>query len=102
MQGKRTPTGITVRHSRGCGSRDGGRCSCSPAFQAQTWSARDRKVIRKTFRTISAAKAWRQDASVALRKRTMRAPTQVTVRMAWEAWLRGAEEGWVRTRSGDP
>jgi integrase len=22
--------------------------------------------------------------------------------MAWDAWLRGAEEGWVRTRSGDP
>jgi integrase len=102
MQGKRTPTGITVRHSRGCGSRAGGRCSCSPAFQAQTWSPRDQKVIRKTFRTISAAKAWRQDASVALRKRTMRAPTQTTVRMAWAAWLKGAQEGWVRTRSGDP
>jgi integrase len=65
------------------------------------WASKDHKVIRKTFRTLSAAKAWRQDASVALRKRTMRAPTQTTVRQAWEAWLRGAQEGWVRSRSGD-
>src|SRR5439155_6126138 len=76
--------------------------SCVPTYQAQVWSRRDRKTIRKTFRTLTAAKAWRQDASVALRKRTMRAPTQTTVRQAWEAWLRGANEGWVRTRSGDP
>ena len=50
---------------------------------------------------MSAAKAWRQDAGVALRKRTMQAPTQVTLRQAWEAWLLGARDGWVRTRSGD-
>ena len=102
MQGKRTPTGITVRHSRSCGSQAGKRCSCTPGYQAQAWSRRDKKVIRKTFRTLSAAKAWRQDASVALRRRTMQAPTQTTTRQAWEAWLRGAKEGWVRTRSGDP
>ncbi len=101
MQGKRTPTGITVRHSRSCGSHAGKRCSCTPGYQAQAWSRRDKKVIRKTFRTLSAAKAWRQDAGVALRKRTMQAPTQTTIRQAWEAWLRGAKEGWVRTRSGD-
>jgi integrase len=101
MQAKRTPTGIAVRHSRSCGTHVGQRCSCTPAYQAQVWSTRDHKTIRKTFRTISAAKTWRQDANVALRKRTMRAPTQTTLRQAWEAWLTGAKEGWVRTRSGD-
>lgn len=100
-RGNSAATGITARHSRSCGTRGNDRCSCKPRYQAQVWSARDRKVIRKTFPTLSAAKAWRQDASVALRKRTMQAPSQTTVRQAWEAWHAGALEGWVRTRSGD-
>ena len=52
-------TGITARHARGCSHREG-RCTCRPRYQAQVWSNRDRKVIRKTFPTVSAAKAWRQ------------------------------------------
>jgi integrase len=108
MQEQRTPrtrtpsasTGITARHARSCTHHEG-RCTCKPRYQAQVWSVRDRRVIRKTFPTVSAAKAWRQDASVALRKRTMQAPSQTTVRQAWEAWHAGALEGWVRTRSGD-
>ena len=83
MQGERTPqgkrttaaTGITIRHQNTCGtSENDGRCSCKPRYQAQVWSVRDRKVIRKTFPTLTAAKTWRQDASVSLRKRTMQAP----------------------------
>lgn len=93
-------TGINTRHQRNCTHREG-RCSCKPRYQAQVWSNRDRKTIRKTFPTLSAAKAWRQDASVALRKRTLQAPTRTTVRQAWEAWHAGALEGFVRTRSGD-
>jgi integrase len=96
-----TPTGINARHQRSCTHRETGHCCCKPRYQAQVWSNRDRRVIRKTFPTVSAAKAWRQDASVALRKRTMQAPSQTTVRQAWEAWHAGALEGWVRTRSGD-
>ncbi len=73
-----TPIGIAARHSRSCSHRET-RCSCKPRYQAQVWSVRDKKVIRKTFPTLSAAKAWRQDASVALRRRTMQAPSQTTV-----------------------
>ena len=110
MQEERTPraraktasTGITVRHARSCGSRDGGRCSCKPTYQAKIWSARDRVPIRKTFPTVTAAKTWRQDASVALRRGTMRAPSKLTLREAWDIWLKGAKTGGVRTRSGDP
>ncbi len=82
MHEQRTPArkqtaalGIAIRHQIGCAWRDGD-CRCRPSFQAQVWSSRDRKVIRKTFRTLSAAKAWRQGASVAVRKRTLRAPSQ--------------------------
>jgi integrase len=31
----------------------------------------------------------------------MRAPTKTTVRQAWEVWLEGAREGWIRNRSGE-
>ena len=36
-----------------------------------------------------------------LRRGTMRAPTQTTLRQAWEVWQTGAKEGAIRTRSGD-
>jgi integrase len=95
--------GITIRHARSCPThRDRqARCNCKPTYQAHVWSARERKRIRKTFPTLSAAKTWRQDALPELRKGTMRAPTQTTLRQAWEAWIAGAKDGIVRTRSGD-
>jgi integrase len=92
--------GIDVRHARACPSRTEGRCSCTPTYQGHVWSAREKKRIRKTFPTLAAAKAWRQDAQVGLRKGTMRAPSSVTIRQAAEAWLAGARDGSVRNRSG--
>jgi hypothetical protein len=65
------------------------------------WSARDKKRIRKTFPTLAAAKEWRSDTVVALRRGTMRASTATSLREAWATWLAGALEGSVRNRSGD-
>ena len=101
MQGKRNPTGIRVRHSRTCGAPDK-RCNCRPSYEAFVFSQRDGQKIRKTFPTLAAARSWRADANVALRKGQMRAPSRVTLREAAEAWLQGAEDGSIRTRSGDP
>jgi len=36
-----------------------------------------------------------------VRKRTLKATSPTTVRQAWQAWLAGAREGSIRTRSGD-
>jgi len=93
--------GIEVRHLKACASRDGRRCNCRPTYQAHVWSTRDGRRIRKTFATLAEARAWRQEAQVALRRRTMKAPSQLTLREAAEAWLAGAEEGTIRNRSGD-
>jgi integrase len=93
--------GIEVRHSRGCAAHRDGECSCKPTYQAHVWSAREKKRIRKTFATLAAARAWRHDALVALRRGTMKAPTRQTVREAADAWLLGARDGSVRNRSGD-
>src|SRR5439155_20359721 len=93
--------GIVLRHSRTCASRETGRCSCVPGFQAQVWSARARKTIRKTFRSLADARAWRHESQVALRNGTLRSSSRVTLREAAEAWLAAAEAGVVRTRAGE-
>ena len=95
------PTGIRLRHSRSCPSWAGGACACGPSYEASAWSARDGKKVRKTFPTLAAARGWRADAQVGLRKGTLRAPTATTLRQAADAWLAGARDGSVRTRSGD-
>src|SRR5689334_16217190 len=94
------PTGIRVRHSRSC-SAPGARCSCAPTYEAWAYSRRDGKKIRKTFPTQAAAKAWRAEATTAVRKGAMRATPTITVREAATAWLAGARDGSIRNRSGD-
>jgi integrase len=95
------PTGIRLRHSRSCPSWVSEACTCRPSYEAAVWSARDGKKIRKTFPTLAAARGWRADAQVGLRKRTLRAPASTTLRQAADAWLAGARAGSIRTRSGD-
>src|SRR5215211_5074242 len=94
--------GIEVRHRKGCRAGDGKRCNCDPTYRASVWSDRDRKLIRKTFPRPAEAKNWRDDAKVALRHGTLRVATPQTVRQAADAWLDGARDGTIRTRSGDP
>jgi len=93
--------GIRTRHGRSCRSREGGRCNCSPSYEAWVYSKRDGKKIRKTFPDLASAKGWRSDAEGAVRRRTLRAPTKTTVAEAAEVWLQGARVGTVRNRSGD-
>jgi hypothetical protein len=73
--------GIVVRHARSCGSRVGGRYSCRPSYQAQVWSGRERKTIRKTFRELGEARAWRHESQVAIRNGLLRSPSQTTLVM---------------------
>jgi integrase len=96
------PEGIVPRHQQGCASRTGNQCDCKPTYQAQVWSPRDGKPIRKTFRTIADARSWRAEAKVALRGGTMRAPTRTTLGEAAEQWLAAAKAQVIRTRSGEP
>ncbi|MGH2964715.1 MAG: tyrosine-type recombinase/integrase [Solirubrobacterales bacterium] len=77
-------------------------CDCRPGYQAQVFSARDRKTIRRTFRTLTDARAWRAETHAALRTGTLRAPTRTTIHQAADEWLAAAKSGVVRTRSGSP
>jgi integrase len=93
--------GILLRHRKACARHSGGRCNCRPSYQASVWSPRDGRRIKKSFPTLAAAKAWRAEAQTAIRRGTMRAPSQLTLRDAAQAWLVGAREGSIRNRSGD-
>jgi integrase len=91
-------TGVRQRHGRGCARKRG--CKCK--YEAFVYSKRDGKKIRKTFASQAAAAAWRNDASTAVRKKLMRAPTTVMLEQAANEWLDGARKGLIRPRSGDP
>lgn len=93
-------TGIRKRHSTTCASRAGGRCRCEGRWEAWVWIARESKRVHKSFPTETEAKAWRADATSAVRTGTMAAPSKQTIREAAETWLEGAEAGTVRDRSG--
>jgi integrase len=101
-QQRRSPEGIVIRHSRGCASRSGaGGCDCRPGYQAQVFSPRDRRTIRKTFKTLAEARAWRAEAQLALRRGTLRAPTKTTLEEAAALWLKAAKAGVIRTSTGE-
>src|SRR5436190_2701502 len=93
--------GVVVRHSRRCARLAGDSCDCRPAYQAQVWSARDGRTIRKTFPTLGDARAWRAETKSALARGVVRAPTRTTLHQAADDWLAAARAGIVRTRSGE-
>lgn len=98
----RSIQGIQMRHARGCptsADRDA-RCRCKPRYRAEVYDQRERKKIRKTFPTMAAAKAWREDTSGGVRRHEISAAAPVTLRVAAQEWLDGAKAGTTRTRSG--
>jgi integrase len=101
-RGELMPEGITPRHQRSCASRDGGRCNCNLTFQAQVWSTRERRRISRSFPSEPAAKTWRQDAIVDLRRGAFPLGRAVTLAQVAREWIADAKAGLVVNRSGDP
>ncbi|PZS25822.1 MAG: hypothetical protein DLM61_19360, partial [Pseudonocardiales bacterium] len=95
-------TGIETRHARGCRARGGGRCSCTPTYQAHVFDKRSGRRIRRTFARQAEAKTWRQDALIALRSGTLRPPSPITVREAARTLNDGMGAGAILDRSGKP
>jgi hypothetical protein len=103
MERRLMAAGIETRHARSCRQRQGGRCNCEPTFQANVWDGREKRRIRRTFPSFTAAQGWRRDALIALRRDR---PVQgqgppVTLEAVAKVWLEGAESGLIRTRSGE-
>jgi integrase len=101
---RKAPTGIRVRHGRGCLAPVGGRCACSPSFEAWVFDKSSGTKIRKTFAAddggLRAAKAWRAEAVSAINRGRLRAPTRRTLAEEAAEWMEKAEAGAILTKGG--
>jgi integrase len=59
------------------------------------------KVLSETFPSLAAAKAWRHDALSKANRGELRPSSGLTLQVAADAWLKGAEGGTITNRSGD-
>jgi integrase len=94
--------GIRTRHSRTCNATEGGRCNCTPTYEAWVYSKRDGKKIRKSFPTYAAAKTWRRDAGKLVADKKLRAPASTTLKQEAENWLELVRNGAVHSRAKEP
>jgi len=104
-QSKRRHEGIEVRHQNSCRSHGGGRCSCKPgpSYRGYVYDRRTgTKRKSPAFPTLAAAKGWRADAQVAVKRGRLSAPSVRTVEEAAEEWLAKAEASTVRARGRRP
>src|SRR4051794_9206809 len=93
-------TGIRRLHSRGCRSKQGGRCNCGAGWEASVYLAREGRKIRKTFRAEAEARSWRADALAAANRGalpTARRDTR-TLAAALREFVEGMESGAIRPR----
>lgn len=100
-----TSTAIRPRHARSCpqNPRNGreGRCTCKPTYQTAVYDAGTGKRVWRSFATHSAARAWRDDAKVAVRKGELSGDRGPRLNDAADAWLVGIVAGTITNRSGD-
>jgi integrase len=89
--------GIYRVHSRSC---DRSPCRCKDRYQATVYIGRDKKLVRKHFDTLGAARTWREDAGVAVRAGKLRAPTKTRLEDAAEKLIAGMKDGSIYDRSG--
>lgn len=96
---KTKATGVYKIHARGCA---GGKCRCTPNFQAAVYSSRDEKLIRKHFPSQTEADRWRAEMRGAVHSGKVRAPSKITFAQAAAALLEGMKDGTIESRSGRP
>jgi len=92
--------GVVRRHARVCPTREGKRCRCKSGWEAWVYLSREKKKVRRTFKTKGEAKAWRTEALTAARKGELR-QTPSDKRTVYEAlvdFVAGMETGEVRPK----
>jgi integrase len=97
---KRKAGSIRARHTRTCTAPEDA-CSCRPSYEASVRDKRSGKKVRATFATEGEAEKWVRARLHEKDEGRLRTPSAVTLRAAAEAWLKGADAGQIRTRSGD-
>lgn len=93
--------GIAVRHEKGCRAYGGGRCNCSPSYQARAWSNAAGREVRKSFKSKAEAKAWRARAMAGHADKIAGATRSPVVDVLAEQVFDDAMAGKLLNRSGD-
>jgi integrase len=70
------------------------------SWEASAFDARSGKKLRRTFPTLAAARSWRADALVAVRKGSIKPAQRMTVQDASTALLDGMRDASIRTKGG--
>jgi len=96
----RAAEGVRVRHSLWCPARRDAACGCSPRWEAWVYSRKDRGKIRKTFPEHWEAKAWRHRQLELASVERLHAPSHHTLGETASLWVKMAQEGQLRNRSG--
>lgn len=99
---RRTP-GIEIRHLESCPAypkSSNARCACTPTYRAVVSTPSGK--LQRAFPTLAAAKQWREDARVDLRRGSLVTGSSKTVEAAGQDWLDGVRDGSVRNKSGRP
>lgn len=89
-------------HGASCAWHDGEACECKPTYEAGVYLKREKKLARKRFDTLRAARQWREDAAGAVRAGKLRAQSATRVEQAAAAYLVGMRDGSILDRSGKP
>jgi integrase len=84
--------GIEPRHKKSCRSRLGGRCNCTPTYQASVYDKATGIRERKTFETRTEAENWRRDRIAALKSGRLRM-SRITVRDIGDELIDAIKEG---------
>src|SRR4051794_24992933 len=94
---------IIKRHRTACRATAGGRCSCSPTFQARVKpNGRRGKPIIKSFPTRAAAKAWAAEVEAQKARGTLPAePSTRTLSEAGTQMVVEMRSGMLRARNGE-
>ena len=95
-----SPIGIRVRHRSSCRTTTGGRCNCTPTYEASVGGGKQGQKIRESFPTLAAAKAWQTEARHAVQRGRLHAGATATVREAAAELVAGMESGMLRTPAG--
>jgi integrase len=94
-------TGIRVRHATDCAKLRGAtRCSCKPTYEAWVAAGERGRKLRRSFKTETAAKAWRAEGQTAINRGELHAGPTRKVREAADELLAGMRAGTVQNRSG--
>ena|SRR5664279_3233812 len=80
MPKRARPEGIVIRHRKACAALVSKKpCDCRPGYQAQVYSGREGRTIRKTFRALADARAWRAETQSSLNRGALQIPSRTRI-----------------------